>query len=144
MAGQKPRILHSEATDIWYVVTRYNDLGEGKFRAITKYPISPSVINDIVAHNKSARIRELEAELSKARDCAAHYLDRCGEQRKENAALREALGVADKKIELGKALLKKAMLSGDIPTTPNTYTLVNTDMYLNEARALIEAALKGV
>ena len=43
-------------------------------------------------------------------------------------------------IEQARATLKKAMLSGDIPTTPNTYTLVNADLDLRDALALIQKA----
>jgi hypothetical protein len=36
---QTPRLLKSELTDIWYIVTKYKDLGNGHFRAIEKFEI---------------------------------------------------------------------------------------------------------
>ena len=34
-----PRLMHSELTGVWYIVTRYKDLGNRHFKAITKYQI---------------------------------------------------------------------------------------------------------
>lgn len=34
-----PRLLHSDLTGEWYIVTRYKDLGDNSFKAVTKYPM---------------------------------------------------------------------------------------------------------
>ena len=57
-----------------------------------------------------------------------------------HAAQQAAIAAAKTIIEQARATLKKAMLSGDIPTTPNTYTLVNADLDLRDALALIQKA----
>lgn len=92
-----------------------------------------TALTGIVDAQRKEIVRLQESALAKANDIISG----------KNTVLREALGAADKEIETAQAILKKAMLSGDIPTTPNTYTLVNADMDLRAAHSLITAALKG-
>ena len=35
-----PKLMKSELTGVWYIVTNYEDLGNGHFRAIKKFEIS--------------------------------------------------------------------------------------------------------
>ena len=53
-----------------------------------------------------------------------------------------ALAAADKKIITARALAKDAMLKGQLPENEHAIKLVNADIELREARALIAAALK--
>ena len=116
-----------------------------------------------------ARVIELEGQLSKAQDCAAHNLDRCGEQRKENAALkkcveinecgrpaieardkeikelREALGAADEFLQATRKLVAKGKCGVD----EKYFTITvegNCLQWRNykKARDELAAALKGV
>jgi len=71
---------------------------------------------------QDARIRELEAAL---------------------ADKDAALEAADKKIITARALAKDAMLKGQLPENEHAIKLVNADIELCGARALIAAALKA-
>jgi len=68
------------------------------------------------------RIRELEADVAR-----------------KDAALE----AADKKIITARALAKDAMLKGQLPENEHAIKLVNADIELCGARALIAAALKA-
>lgn len=48
----KPMIMYSDMTDRWYIVTRYKDLGEGKFRAQTKYDVTDQMQEIITSIQK--------------------------------------------------------------------------------------------
>ena len=71
---------------------------------------------------QDARIRELEAAL---------------------ADKDAALEAADKKMITARALAKDAMLKGQLPENEHAIKLVNADIELCGARALIAAALKA-
>ena len=57
--------------------------------------------------------------------------------------LREALGAADTKIIKARLLARDAMTKGELPENEHAIKLVNADIELREARALIDVA-KGV
>ena len=59
------------------------------------------------------------------------------------ARQQAALAAADKKIMTARALAKDAMLKGQLPENEHAIKLVNADIELREARALIAAALKA-
>jgi len=88
----------------------------GCSREATREELCEVIVQDF------ARIRELEAALA----------------RKD-----AALAAADKKIITARALAKDAMLKGQLPENEHAIKLVNADIELCGARALIAAALKA-
>ena len=88
------------------------------------------------AHADNAKLETLWENAVAARDKLSEDLTRA---RADRDAAREALERVDKAIIDGRAELKSAMLSGDIPETQNTAKLVAADMFFYDAWAAIKA-----
>ena len=86
-----------------------------------------------------ARIRELEAENAALKESALAKANDIISRR--NAQLREALGAADKTLVQGKAAIENVIPLMGLQGL-NIEPLVGFTVDVNEARALIDAALK--